>query len=99
MCPLPDDMKLSIIIPVYNERLTLAQLVARVLAVDLGAMEKEVTLVDDGSTDGSRQTIAELTAKHPEVRAVLQLRNGGKGAAVARGLRESTGDIVLIQDA
>jgi glycosyltransferase involved in cell wall biosynthesis len=92
-------VKLSIVIPAYNERATLAEIVSRVLAVDVGALQKDITIVDDGSTDGTRELIAELAARHPVVRGVFQTRNVGKGAAVARGLRESTGDILIIQDA
>jgi glycosyltransferase involved in cell wall biosynthesis len=92
-------MKLSIIIPVYNERGTLAESVRRVLAVDLGAIDKEIMLVDDGSTDGSRQIIEELATRHASVNAVFQPQNMGKGAAVAEGISRSTGDLVIIQDA
>jgi hypothetical protein len=92
-------MKLSIIIPVFNERRTLAEIIARVVAVDLGELEKEITIVDDGSTDGTRDVIHALAAQYPCVRPVLQPQNFGKGAAVARGMRESTGDILIIQDA
>ena len=92
-------MKLSIVIPVYNERRTLAEIIARVVAVDLGEIEKEITLVDDGSTDGTREVIASLAEQYPNVRPILQPQNLGKGAAVAQGMRESTGDVVIIQDA
>ena len=92
-------MKLSVIIPVFNEQATLAELVARVLAVDLGQMQKELIVVDDGSTDGTRAVIAQLEARYPEVRSVLQPKNQGKGAAVARGIQEYQGDVLIIQDA
>ncbi|HRY45457.1 MAG TPA: glycosyltransferase family 2 protein, partial [Thermoanaerobaculia bacterium] len=91
-------MKLSIIMPAYNERKTLREIVGRVLAVDLGGIEKELVIVDDGSTDGTRDILRELDGKDG-VRAVFQPRNLGKGAAVWTGMRTSTGDLVVIQDA
>jgi len=89
-------MKLSVLIPVYNERATLSRVVDRVLAVPL---ELEIICVDDGSTDGSREILAELQRKYPQVRPFLQPRNMGKGAALRRGIQEATGDFVIIQDA
>jgi glycosyltransferase involved in cell wall biosynthesis len=85
--------------PCYNERATIREIVARVLAVDLPHnIEKEIIIVDDGSRDGTRDILAELDGRDG-VRVLLQAQNQGKGAAVARGLRESTGDILVIQDA
>ena len=84
------------VMPVYNERVTLGQIVERVLAVPL---EIELLCVDDGSRDGSREILAELGKKHPQVRVLLQPQNQGKGAALRRGIQEATGDFVLIQDA
>jgi glycosyltransferase involved in cell wall biosynthesis len=84
--------------PCYNERATIREIVSRVLAVDLGNVEKELVIVDDGSKDGTRDILAELDGRDG-VRVLLQERNQGKGAAVARGFRESTGDVVIIQDA
>ena len=89
-------MKLSVIMPVYNERATLRQVVQRVAAVPL---EVELICVDDGSTDGSREVLAALQAEHPQIRVLLQPRNMGKGAALRRGIHEATGDFVIIQDA
>jgi glycosyltransferase involved in cell wall biosynthesis len=83
--------------PCFNERATIREIVSRVLAVEL-PIERELVVVDDGSTDGTRDILAEMDGRHG-VRVVLQQRNQGKGAAVARGLRESTGDIIVIQDA
>jgi glycosyltransferase involved in cell wall biosynthesis len=85
--------------PCYNERATIREIVARVLAVDLPQnIAKELIIVDDGSNDGTREILAELDGQN-SVRVVLQPTNQGKGAAVARGMRESTGDILIIQDA
>ena len=91
-------MKLSIIMPAYNEQKTLREIVSRVLAVDLGPIEKEIVIVDDGSKDGTRDILREMDGKNG-VRAVFQPQNMGKGAAVWTGMRASTGDVVLIQDA
>lgn len=88
-------MKLSIIIPVFNEERTLSQLISAVQDVPL-QMEKEIILVDDCSTDGSRKILAGYQDKH---KILFMERNQGKGAAVKRGFQEVTGDIVLIQDA
>jgi glycosyltransferase involved in cell wall biosynthesis len=82
--------------PVYNERATLRQVVDRVLAVPLGI---ELICVDDGSTDGSREILAQLQTERPQIRILLQPRNMGKGAALHRGIQEATGDFVIIQDA
>jgi glycosyltransferase involved in cell wall biosynthesis len=89
-------MKLSVVMPVYNERATLRTVVERVLAVPL---EIELLCVDDGSCDGSREILAELQSEHPQIRALLQPQNMGKGAALRRGIQEATGDFVIIQDA
>ena len=89
-------MKLSVIMPVYNERATLRQVVDRVLAVPL---DMELICVDDGSQDGSREILQELSASHPQIRVLLHSKNIGKGAALRRGIAEATGDFLIIQDA
>lgn len=92
--------RLSVVIPVYNERATVRPLLERVLAVPL-PLERELVVVDDGSTDGTRELLQAFAAERPEsgVRLFLQDRNRGKGAAVRRGFAEATGDFVVIQDA
>ena len=82
--------------PVYNEQATLTEVIARVLAVPL---EIELICVDDGSRDGSREILEGLQASHPQMRVLFQPTNMGKGAALRRGIQESTGDYVIIQDA
>jgi glycosyltransferase involved in cell wall biosynthesis len=84
--------------PAYNERRTIREIVGRVLAADVGGLEKELVIVDDGSKDGTRDILRELDGKNG-VRVLFQPVNMGKGAAVWTGMRASTGDVVVIQDA
>jgi glycosyltransferase involved in cell wall biosynthesis len=89
-------MKISVVMPVYNEQATVRAVVGRVLAVNPAV---ELLCVDDGSNDGSREILGELGQQHEQVKVFLQPRNMGKGAALRRGIREATGDYVIIQDA
>lgn len=89
-------MKLSVVMPIYNEHKTLREVVERVLSVPF---DLELLCVDDGSNDGSAEILTALQKEYPQVRAFLQDRNMGKGAALRRGIQEARGDFVIIQDA
>jgi len=89
-------VKLSVVIPVYNEERTLEEIVRRVQATPF---EKEILLVNDGSRDRSREIMEQLAREEPNVRCFHHDVNSGKGAALSTGFRHVTGDIVLIQDA
>ena len=91
-------MKLSIVIPVYNEVDTIEEIMGQVLAVDVG-MEREIVLVDDCSQDGSRDKLSTLQQKHSDWKVCFHEVNQGKGAALRTGFAAATGDLVLIQDA
>jgi len=88
------------VIPVYNEKSTLEELISRVLAVDTG-LEREIIIVDDGSTDGTRELYPRLAERWPQERIHIKLQpeNRGKGAALREGFALAGGDIVLVQDA
>jgi glycosyltransferase involved in cell wall biosynthesis len=88
-------MRLSVVIPVYNEVGTIEEIVSRVRAVPL---EKEILIVDDGSTDGTRQRLEDIVGRD-DVKVLYHERNKGKGAALRTGFAAATGDVVITQDA
>ena len=89
------DPLLSVVMPVYNEKNTIEEIIPRVLAVPLRI---ELIVVDDGSTDGTRDLLTALNQKYP-FKLIFQPKNGGKGNALKRGFQDVTGDLVVIQDA
>jgi glycosyltransferase involved in cell wall biosynthesis len=88
-------MKLTVLIPVYNEVKTIHEILRRVLAVNLA---DEIIVIDDGSTDGTRLALQELDCQDT-IRIILHPKNQGKGAAVRTGIENATGEVILIQDA
>jgi len=91
-----DAMRVSVIVPVFNERPTIAQLVERLLAVPL---DLEIIAVDDGSTDGTVEILEGLQANESLHAVIRSPRNAGKGAAIRRGIARATGDVIVVQDA
>jgi glycosyltransferase involved in cell wall biosynthesis len=91
--------KLSIIMPCYNEKATIEKILAEVMAVDLGPTDKEIIIIDDGSKDGTRPILKKLADKNKAIKLIFQEVNQGKGAALKRGILESSGDVVVVQDA
>ena len=90
-------MKLSVIIPCFNEKSTIETIISKVIKFDL--YEKEIIIVDDCSTDTSKDIIKNLAINNSEIKAFFLEKNLGKGGALKRGIQEAKGDIILIQDA
>jgi glycosyltransferase involved in cell wall biosynthesis len=93
---LPDGLVLSVVIPVYNERKTIHEILRQVRAVPVA---KQIIIVDDCSTDGTRDVLRQLAGAEPDLTVVYHDRNQGKGAALRTGFRHATGQIVVVQDA
>ncbi|MCH7587320.1 MAG: glycosyltransferase family 2 protein [Chloroflexi bacterium] len=89
-------MSFGVIIPVYNEVATIEEIIRRVVAVGLA---DEIVIVDDGSTDGTRELLQKISPSYPQIKLFLHDQNQGKGSAVRTGIKYSTSDLVIIQDA
>ena len=93
-------MKLTVLMPVYNERNTLAEIVSRVLEQRISGIDSlEFVIVDDASTDGSAEIIEQLADIHRQIKPIFQQKNRGKGAAIRAAIEVASGDIAVIQDA
>ena len=90
--------KLSIIIPVFNEEKTISEIIKRVAAIDIPGIEKQIIVVNDGSTDATAKALLNIP-KAFGVKIINQIKNQGKGAAVRTGIKNASGDYILIQDA
>jgi len=93
---LPDDLVLSVVIPVYNEKNTIHEILRQ---VRVSGVRTQIILVDDCSTDGTREILTRLKADEPDLTVVFHDRNQGKGAALRTGFRHATGQVVIVQDA
>ncbi len=93
---IPDDLVLSVVIPVYKEKATIHEILRRVRAVPI---RKEIIVVDDCSTDGTREILREMERRDGDLKVIYHDRNQGKGAALRTGFRHATGQIVIVQDA
>src|SRR3989344_3440639 len=87
--------KLSVVIPAFNEKNTIAEIIRKVKEVELAGIEKEIIVVDDGSTDGTREIIKAMVG----IKYIFHEKNAGKGGAVKTGFQNATGDMLIIQDA
>lgn len=92
-------MKLSIIIPVFNEEKTISQVLEKVNKVIIEDVRKQIIVINDGSTDTTASKIENFLIKHPDIKIINHLKNKGKGAAVISGINNATGDFIIIQDA
>jgi glycosyltransferase involved in cell wall biosynthesis len=89
--------KVSIIMPCFNEMNTIERIISQIMRVELG-MERELVIVDDGSSDGTRDYLSSISGS-PDVRTIFHEANKGKGASLRTGFEHASGDIIIIQDA
>ncbi len=92
-------MKLSIVIPVWKEKDTIKTILDLVKQANIGPNEKEIIIVDDYSTDGTREILKEIENNDPTIKIFYKSQNGGKGSAIREGFKHTTGDYVIVQDA
>lgn len=92
-------MKLSIIIPVFNEEKTILEILKRVSEVDIPNVKKQIIVVNDGSTDSTNDKIQKFLSNNSDLKVINHLKNQGKGVAVKSGIQAATGDFIIIQDA
>ncbi len=92
-------MKLSVLIPAYNEEKTIESVVEKVRSVRIKNVKKEIIIINDGSSDGTEEISIRLSRKYPEVKLISYKKNAGKGWAIRRGLSAMTGDVMIVQDA
>lgn len=92
-------MKLSIVVPVYNEKATIREILSRIEAVVLEGVDKEIVLIDDFSKDGTREILKELQLTNPHLKIYFKDFNSGKGATLREGFKYTTGEYVIVQDA
>src|SRR5690348_14755462 len=92
-------MKLSIIIPVFNEEKTIQSVLEKVYSLVIPKMEKEIIVIDDGSTDNTAQKIQQFVKSHKNISFFKQIKNMGKGSAVVAGFAHVKGEYIIIQDA
>ena len=91
-------MKLSIVIPVYNEKDTVSEIINRVLSAKVEA-DKEIIIIDDGSVDGTRDVLKKLSESKPDLKIIFKENNSGKGDTLKEGFKHTSGDYVIVQDA
>ena len=91
--------KLSIVIPCYNEKNTIELILQEVMDVDLGTTKKEILIIDDGSTDGTRTILTKLAKNNKAIKLLFNKKNMGKGNSLKKAILASSGDVVVVQDA